>query len=402
MVIPVAILILSLHTFSLFRSASQTLEMAKILFYCPVDLQNSHNSGVAKKVMAQCKAFRRLGHEVDLLNFHQEGVMVNGKIAHRFSGNNYRYNFYVGFNRESARAIDPRQYNLVYIRNNRGCFALPAFLGHMQRENPGAHLVVEIPTYPFGTETVSWPVRIVSMLDEMWAYRRFSRYLRLIVNVNEYTEIFGVEALSIVNGVDLEGIVPAGPAVSRPGELSLLAVANLTPAHGYDRLLQGLGQYVAAGGHTKVTFHVAGGGDEGTRLAQMAQDLGIADSVVFHGHCSGKALDELYESCDMAVATMGIHRLGLTEASPLKVREYCAKGRPFVLGYRDSGLPENFPFAFQAPSDESPIDIAALIDFYEKLKTRQPDFRREIRSFAEHNMTWESQLKRVLDHLGVA
>ncbi len=328
--------------------------------------------------------------------------MVNGKIAHRFSGSNYRYNFYVGFNRESALTIDAKQYNLVYIRNNRGCFALPSFLGHMQRENPGAHLVVEIPTYPFGTEVVSWPVRIVSMLDEMWAYRRFSRYLRLIVNVNDYNEIFGVEALSIVNGVDLENIAPAGYSASRPDELSLLAVANLTTAHGYDRVLQGLGQYVEAGGRTKVSFHIAGSGEESARLAQMAQDLGIADSVVFHGHCAGKALDELYETCDMAVASLGIHRLALEQASPLKTREYCAKGMPFVLGYRDSGLPEDFPFAFKAPDDESPIDIAALVGFYENLKTQRPDFRREIRAFAEDNMTWEAQLKRVLDHLGIA
>jgi glycosyltransferase involved in cell wall biosynthesis len=374
--------------------------MGNILYLCRLDLQKSENSGVAHKITAQCKALERLGHRVDLLSYGDAGMMLNGELVRRFSSGNMRYNYYLRFYQESPLAVDPKQYDLIYVRYHRGSFMLPGALKDFKQRNPRLAVAVEMPSYPFDAELTSWTAKTINVLDNL-AIPRLPRYVQLIATFSAHPTIFGVPTQSISNGVDLDRVSPAKPSTPNPDELRLLAVANLSRAHAYDRLLQGLAQYRQNKGPVRVVFHLAGGGAEFERLTQMAQALELGDSVVFHGHCSGKALDERYDAADMAVGTLGAHRVNLTEASPLKAREYCAKGLPFVLGYRDTGLPENYPYAFSVPADESPVDVAALVDFYRHLIQQRPHFRQEIRIFAEQNFSWDAQMRLILQRLGL-
>ena len=56
-----------------------------------------------------------------------------------------------------------------------------------------------------------------------------------------------------------------------------------------------------------------------------------------------------------------MHRIGLFEGSTLKTREYCAKGIPFIYGYRERGIKESFPYAFRVSANEEPIDLKKII-----------------------------------------
>ena len=55
----------------------------------------------------------------------------------------------------------------------------------------------------------------------------------------------------------------------------------------------------------------------------------------------------------------------------------------------------NFPYYMEYPSDPSPIDIAKLIDFYDRiyLIARKEDVARSIRDFAEIHV----DMKRVME-----
>ena len=57
----------------------------------------------------------------------------------------------------------------------------------------------------------------------------------------------------------------------------------------------------------------------------------------------------------LQVGSLGLHRIGLTEASTLKVREYWARGIPFLLSYEDTDhleTPEMSPFYWCSAIDE--------------------------------------------------
>ena len=91
-------------------------------------------------------------------------------------------------------------------------------------------------------------------------------------------------------------------------------------------------------------------------------------SVTFYGRCDQETMSKVYNRCTIAVASLGLHRIGLRRASTLKTREYLAKGIPFVYsGEIDVIQDDPVDFCFQVPDDDNPIDIAALVEFHDSL-----------------------------------
>jgi hypothetical protein len=59
-------------------------------------------------------------------------------------------------------------------------------------------------------------------------------------------------------------------------------------------------------------------------------------NLTYHGICTPSQLAELYQSMDIGLGTLALHRKGMNEACPLKCREYAAFGLPFIIGYKDN------------------------------------------------------------------
>ena len=111
---------------------------------------------------------------------------------------------------------------------------------------------------------------------------------------------------------------------------------------------------------------------------------------------SGTELDALFADADLALGSLGMHRLGLHRSSSLKAREYCARGVPFVLGSDDPDFPDGIPFVHQVAADESPIDVSALADFVDNLRERSPDASIVMRRYAEQRLTWNAKLEPIV------
>ena len=150
--------------------------------------------------------------------------------------------------------------------------------------------------------------------------------------------------LTIGNGFEIKSVPLKGSRSFDNIELNLLCVANVSRWHGLDRILRGLAIY---SGTPRVILHIAGNGSELPHLQKLANDLGIADHVLFHGFLTGKTLDDLFDQCPIAVGSLGIHRKGLTETSILKAREYCARGIPYVIACIDPDFPVDFPWVLR-------------------------------------------------------
>ena len=101
----------------------------------------------------------------------------------------------------------------------------------------------------------------------------------------------------------------------------------------------------------------------------------------------------------MAIGSLGFQRSRLEKGSTLKAREYCARGIPFLIAYDDPDFPESFPFVFRVPLDESPIDIDKVIQWYENLSMKHPDFSAQMRKYAEENLSWDAKMRPVINRI---
>ena len=109
----------------------------------------------------------------------------------------------------------------------------------------------------------------------------------------------------------------------------------------------------------------------------------------------GKNLDHEFQTADIAMGSLGMHRIGLSSGSVLKLREYTARGLPSVIGYNDSMISKDEPFLLQIPADESPLNIDQLIIFYQGMKAPSALIRR----FAEDHFSWQIVLKPVFERI---
>ena len=119
----------------------------------------------------------------------------------------------------------------------------------------------------------------------------------------------------------------------------------------------------------------------------------MADRVVFHGELHGEALDRVAARCDIGVGGLGLHRKGQYRSMTLKLREYMARGLPFVYAVDDPSLPEDPAVCLRLANDESPIDLAELAAFARRAQADEETPAR-MRAYAESHMSWRGVLAR--------
>ena len=168
---------------------------------------------------------------------------------------------------------------------------------------------------------------------------------------------------------------------------------------GYDRLIEALARYE---GGEPVTVHMVGGEGDGSLAAwkRLAQERGVGDRVVFHGELHGEALDRVAAACDIGIGGLGLYRKGQYRSMTLKLREYMARGLPFVYAVDDPSLPEDPAFCLRLPNDESPIDLAELAAFARRAQADEETPAR-MRAYAESRMSWRGVLAQVLERVGI-
>jgi len=78
-------------------------------------------------------------------------------------------------------------------------------------------------------------------------------------------------------------------------------------------------------------------------------------NVSAHGFLKHEQYDSLMISADIAIGTLALHRIGMTETAPLKVREYLAYGLPTVIGYHDTDFPQPVDFLLEIPNTQQNV-----------------------------------------------
>ena len=371
--------------------------MKRILYYTARDMTNP-SFGINKKIRNQIVAlrkqfyvdavYRKNDHQLILeKNNGQEIVLAAGmKRPYKVQGSRFL-----------AEYLKKNTYAGCYIRY---VFADREFYKVLKNLSK-AHTktVIEIPTYPYDAEMLdSLENRIVLLLDRMYR-NRMKSYVNKIATYSHDSMIFGIPAFQVINGVDFEKI-PVAIHDGQDRTIRMLAVADLAKWHGYDRLLEGMGQYYQQGGKRELHFYLAGQGQELEMYQEIVSRYGIDDKVTFCGSVYGDELDRLYDKCILAVECLGAHRKGLKLSSSLKSREYSAKGLPMITAVDiDIFDVRNYPYVCKFEENETPINIKRVIQFYDDIYDGK-DYNiidGQIRNYAQGLCDMDLVMKPVID-----
>jgi len=219
-------------------------------------------------------------------------------------------------------------------------------------------------------------------------------------NENAYFQL-GLRRRTVLTGnaINLNSIRVVEKKIYKENELNLIGVAALANWHGYDRLIRSLGDYYRdASNPVRVSFTIVGDGVVGNTLRSLVKACEVEGYVEFAGFKSGEDLDQLYAEADVAVGSLGMHRIGLTLGSTLKVREYAARGKPFLLGYDDVDIEDSERFAMKIAADESAFSVIDIICWYRELQ-KNKHLDQCIRSYAELRFDFKTKIHLILDGL---
>ncbi|MCK6488738.1 MAG: glycosyltransferase [Planctomycetes bacterium] len=199
----------------------------------------------------------------------------------------------------------------------------------------------------------------------------------------------GTPVAVIPNGIDVGSIAATGFSPWRGGPLELgMLCGDMGPWFGIDRLLAGIEAEPEAG----VRLHLVGPLPTGGLLARCRA---LGPRVRLHGLLRGAELDRVCAGWHLGSAALGMHRKGLAEACTLKVREYLARGLPFLVSHRDPDLPEGLPGCFRLPADDGTVSAAAITAAAATAGRAGPSLGDELRSWAARRCDWRPLVARM-------
>lgn len=376
----------------------------KILFLIYHGLSNY--SGISKKILSQINGLKANGHEVDLCHYEitdnrHRCWMINDNIIHDFGtdklGALHKKISYTCI----ISHIKNGNYDFVYSRSyhNANPWTINLFKAFKRF---GIKSVIEIPTYPYDQEYKTLPRQwqIELIMDKMFR-NKLAKETDRIVTFTNHTTIFGQKTICISNAIDFNTIPMRKPKPKGNGYV-LLAVAEVHYWHGLDRIIEGIGEYYMQGGKENICLHIAGyimdtemnGSVFSPGFKNQIQKYHLEDKIILHGPVYGKELNELFNSADFAIGSLGRHRCGITDIKTLKNREYAARGIPFIYSEYDEDF-ENMPYIIKATADDSPISIKELLKEIQRLKKLSPT---QIRDSVTH-LSWKEQMNKVVKEI---
>lgn len=354
--------------------------------------EKSHvQTGVDRKVISQIKSFNKAG-----LNCTFRYCAYASARIRRGLGSLPCISDGIGW--PTASSLGSTDY--LYIR--RPMFSSKEFvqlLREFRRINPDSIIIVEIPSYPYDSELAGFETYF-ALKKDMKYRKRWKKYIDYIADLSGESEIFGVPTLSIINGVDLDSMNVRLPSYDKRKPINIIFSAFFGPWHGCDLLLKGLFEYYLNGGRREIILHLAGGGNMINEIQNIISELKLDSHVILYGSLNQEKLDELYNTCTLAVGSLALHRRSTNlRDSSLKTREYLAKGIPFIYaGTVDVFEKDKVDFCLQLPSGEHPIDFNRVIDFHDSLYGFEDEYLliQRIRRYADTHVSMDAAMESVI------
>ena len=366
--------------------------------------------GYEAKILGQIQGFNKLGVDMDLICLASDNRVLlkkssatEAKIQEQ-TLSSFLNNLLlkrIALYKNTLKIIKQNAPDFLYLRHPRSDPLYLDFLKSVKRLHPKIVIISEIPTYPYDQEYIncnSIKDKLLIFLDKA-TRNKLKKYIDHIVVVAYEGNIFGIPSINITNGINTNSIKQISNVNSIDREIHLIGVGNLDFWHGYDRVILGLKEYYQKSNNSHqpiIIFNIVSPYRETvSKLQELTIDYNLSDYVIFHGAKHGQELDKLFERCHLAIGTIANHRIKLKHLSPLKAREYIARGIPFISSYEDSDFHANFPYILKVSATDEPINIQQVIDFTNKIY-RNNDYSSKMREYATKNLDWSIKLKPIL------
>lgn len=387
--------------------------MKSILYFTFLDLEAPGKEGLIKKIHSQSKAMEAYG-EVEVCYPH------NGELLFK-KGDEVVFRYKLGFSLDKfahrdaiigflKRSDYTQKFDYVYVRNFMmiDFFILSIYKAFAKRSK----VILEIPTYPFDNEIKTFQKKflrerhyiifiMVALFNWMHKFgiKIVPKYLERIVTFNPIDEIWGVPTTVIQNGADVPVITKEKFSYAQEGKVVFVGVGSFVPWHGFDRFIKGMGEYVKQKASLDIHFNIIGDGPDVPEYKKTVEDLGLTEYVTFKGILTGEKLAKEYLNADFAIGSLGLHRIHLDKASPIKTKEYFSYGLPFVYSYTEDDFLEQSPFTMRVPMEEAPVDVQKVIDFFHQVQ-KEEGYRNRMNQLAQKNLTWDMQVKKIFQAIG--
>ena len=365
--------------------------MKGYFLFAPVEPQNvGPDSGVERKVRAQHKS---LSSYLDCELVILPPVVYTGSTAEKVMR---RLPFTAAWRKwHYDGEFDGADF--LYIRQVYHDESFVRYLRAIRRKNPKIKIIYEIPTFPYDGETQLSLSNASFVAKERLARRKIARLVDRFVTFYGQESIWGTPCIDLLNGYGFSQVTL--PERKLADTVQILSVALTRSWHGYDRLIEGLHRYYAAGGYENIVYHLVG-----TILPEhedMVRRYKLEEHVILHGLMSGEPLKEMYGQSFLGVDVLGGFRKNYGNSSSLKSREYAAWGLPVLTASAIDYLPKDYPYQLLIPDDDTPVDIERLLAFYHGVYDgKDPgEVAKTIRSYAEQRCDMSITMRPVAEWL---
>jgi len=164
----------------------------------------------------------------------------------------------------------------------------------------------------------------------------------------------------IANGIDLENFIPLNAPINSAPRLAFIGNPGYL-WHGVDKLVN-LARLIP-----DVHLDIIG-------YDSLPGFEALPGNLHLHGYLSAGEYQRILGRAEAAISSLGLHRIGLEEASPLKSRECLALGLPLVLAYIDTDLRDaQVDFLLMIPNKEDNIQThaQAIRDFAYQMRGKR-------------------------------
>ena len=297
----------------------------------------SQESGVLKKVHAQIKNWAANGHEVKLFVLTPEAEVweaiegwsiekvIQGSIQNRFGDIGKLVN----------RCIEWSP-DIVYLRYST---YYPALV-KLAKKLPTILEINSIDT----TEYKEQLPRYQYAYHRLFRARLLNKVMGLVClsrEIADFFEPFKKPYTVISNGIDLAAFRVENTNTCKQPRLVFMGSPNC-PWHGFEKII------TLAKRYPKWRFDIIGIDQNYTKTT--------FENINFHGYCCEATYMTVMKRADVAIGSLSMYLNKMSEASPLKSREYLACGLPVITGYRDTDFPRNTPFLLQLPNTPDNVE----------------------------------------------
>lgn len=195
-------------------------------------------------------------------------------------------------------------------------------------------------------------------------------------------------------GLPLQDLKYRPPSSRNNARLKLVQVGRLVEKKGYELSLRALANL-----DHQFDFHIIGDGDDAAKLHMLANELGIATKVFFHGAMNHSDTVEFVGNCDVMLTPSVTARNGDVEGIPNVIKEAMALG-VICLGSNHSGIPELLsPGVTGFLFNEGQIDdYVEQLNYLISSRHRWDDMSNSARDLIESSFEASNVTKRLLHH----